>query len=221
MEVQLLLLFSSKDVLKSKGGITIHIRIGDILTNVLFTVAKNLTIDVLLLTVFIDEQILAILVHRPKVAVRRRTSVVIVKQHDLSAIAVFINENTQSRDRKTQFGLNRWSRTNDKTFEHNSSRQAEVSWTRSVTMTMAIAKLKRLLHFEPDLNLFTQRCMPVKGVVEAFPDRPFFIPVTNTSTIQEHFDKKYQDVRMTTYLLYSVPKHHRGHLKVNSYLQAS
>lgn len=59
----------------------------------------------------------------------------------------------------------------------------------SATVMTVTTRSKRLLHFDPDSNLVTQGCLPAKGFVEAFRNRPFFIPVVNTSTKQQHSDR--------------------------------
>lgn len=48
-------------MLKTKGILALRVKIGDLLSGVLFSIVKNLTIDVLLDTVLIVEHILAIL----------------------------------------------------------------------------------------------------------------------------------------------------------------
>lgn len=48
---------------------------------------------------------------------------------------------------------------------------------------------KPILYFDSNPKLFTQRCLPTKGVVEAFRNHPFFILATNTSTKKQCFDK--------------------------------
>lgn len=58
-----------KTDLKQKGNFTLHVRIGDLLTNVLYTVVEKLAIDVRLVTGFIEEHIRATLSDEQKIAV--------------------------------------------------------------------------------------------------------------------------------------------------------
>lgn len=79
-EVQPLLLSVSKDRLKAKDNIILHIRVGNLLTTVLFTAVENLPINVLVGTEYIDKHILAILPDKQKVTVQKSTPVAIVKE---------------------------------------------------------------------------------------------------------------------------------------------
>lgn len=58
---------TSKDRPKTKGSITLRIRIADLLTSVLFTVFKNVVIDVVLSISFIDKHVPATLPDEQKV----------------------------------------------------------------------------------------------------------------------------------------------------------
>lgn len=81
-EVRPFLSSASKDQLKTKGNITLHVKIGGLLTSVLCTAVENWAIDVLLVAAFIDERIIALLPDGQKASVRRFTSVAIVKQYE-------------------------------------------------------------------------------------------------------------------------------------------
>lgn len=94
---------ASKDGLKVSGNTTIHLRINDLPTTLLFTIVKNLAIDVLLGIAFVDEQFFAILTDEQKVAGRNSTLLPIIKQQDASANRVFRNGSTQKSISKTQY----------------------------------------------------------------------------------------------------------------------
>lgn len=55
---------------------------------------------------------------------------------------------------------------------------------------MVTIESKGILHFDPDHYPVTQRCLPVKGITNSLPDRPFFILVTNTATKYQLFEKR-------------------------------
>lgn len=59
----------------------------------------------------------------------------------------------------------------------------------SITSVTATTKLNGLLYFDPDSNLVIQGCMAIKGIIEAIPNRSFFIFVTNFFTKQEQFKR--------------------------------
>lgn len=54
---------------------------------------------------------------------------------------------------------------------------------------MDTTKRKGLLYFDPDANLVTRWCLPVKNIDKAFLNRSYFNFVTKTSTKQQPFNK--------------------------------
>lgn len=59
-----------------------------------------------------------------------------------------------------------------------------------MTPILVITKAKCFLYFYTDPNLVIQECLSAKDIVEAIPNHPLFILVTNTSTNQQHFKHK-------------------------------
>lgn len=94
-KVQPSFLSGSKDLLVTKGNITIHIRNGNLLTTVLFIVVEKFALDVLLVSSFSDKHIRAVLLDEQKVTVCKSTPFANVKQHYVSAIPVFTKHITQ------------------------------------------------------------------------------------------------------------------------------
>lgn len=101
-DVQPSQLSALKDRLKARGSIILHIRIGDSLTSVLFTVVKTLTIAVLVGTAFTDQHILAVLSDERRVTVRKLITVAIVKQNEIPDNTGSA-KNTQDANIKTHF----------------------------------------------------------------------------------------------------------------------
>lgn len=71
------------------GNITLHVRIGNLPTGLVFTVLKNLAIDVLLGLAFVGIHILGILPDDHQVPLRKSTPIAIIKQDEVSANVVF------------------------------------------------------------------------------------------------------------------------------------
>lgn len=105
-EVQLSLRSAAKDRPETNGSITLHVRTGDLITGVLFTVVENLSIGAHLGTAFNDEHVLAILPNKQKVAVCKSTLVAITKQHNGTANAVYTKNNFEHSNTYTEIKTN-------------------------------------------------------------------------------------------------------------------
>lgn len=138
---------------------------------------------------FIDKQILAVLPSEREKTDQKSPPVAIVKQHDLSTIAVFTKETVQNLDMKIHFEAMDDQRS---TIKHMIAAQvAEQRLLKgfSVSTMMVVIKAEGALYFDPGLNVVPQKCLPAKGIVKYIFNRSTFILVTNDSTRQQHFWK--------------------------------